>query len=214
MALDAVWDGGLGTCHFAITSACNARCGFCSFARDKLPASSRHSATLAEAKLACDNLKRNGIGFVHFTGGEPLVHPDFTAMVAHAAQISMIDIGHEWRVADTAAGRRLGGGRPRVGLYFDRRFLVQGARLEPGPTRLSARIRRANAALKRHQIPSSASVTMSRVVDYPALPEALRDSRLWRGDIFLPLANASLLLSRLRRVAARRFRTRGAACLF
>src|SRR6516164_8512226 len=40
---------------------------------------------------------------------------------------------------------------------------------------LSARIRRANAALKRHQIPSSASVTMSRLVDYSALPEALRD---------------------------------------
>ena len=40
---------------------------------------------------------------------------------------------------------------------------------------LSARIRRANAALTRHQIPSSASVTMSRLVDYSALPEALRD---------------------------------------
>ena len=33
MALHAVWDGGPGLCHFAITSACNARCGFCSFAR-------------------------------------------------------------------------------------------------------------------------------------------------------------------------------------
>jgi MoaA/NifB/PqqE/SkfB family radical SAM enzyme len=40
---------------------------------------------------------------------------------------------------------------------------------------LSARIRRANAALKRRQIPSSASVTMSRLVDYPALPDMLRD---------------------------------------
>ena len=40
---------------------------------------------------------------------------------------------------------------------------------------LSARIRRANVALRRHRIPSSASVTMSRLVDYPALPEALRD---------------------------------------
>ena len=40
---------------------------------------------------------------------------------------------------------------------------------------LSGRIRRANTALKRHQIPSSASVTMSRLVDYSALPEALPD---------------------------------------
>src|SRR6516162_508297 len=69
MALDAVWDGGPGTCHFAITSACNARCGFCSFARDRLAAEARRSVTLAEAKLACDILKRNGIRFLHFTGG-------------------------------------------------------------------------------------------------------------------------------------------------
>ena len=33
MALRAFWDGGPGLCHFAITSACNARCDFCSFAR-------------------------------------------------------------------------------------------------------------------------------------------------------------------------------------
>ena len=39
---------------------------------------------------------------------------------------------------------------------------------------LSARIRCANAASKRRQIPSSASVTMSRLVDYSALPELLR----------------------------------------
>jgi Fe-coproporphyrin III synthase len=48
------------------------------------------SVTLAEAKLACDILERNGMRFVHFTGGEPLVHRDLTAMVAHAAQIGMI----------------------------------------------------------------------------------------------------------------------------
>lgn len=44
-----------------------------------------------------------------------------------------------------------------------------------GLTGLSARIRRANAALKRRQIPSSASVAMSWLVDYPALPEFLWD---------------------------------------
>lgn len=118
MALDAVWGGGPETCHFAITSACNARCGFCSFARDKLRAASRHLATLAEAKLASDILKRNGIGFVHFTGGEPLVHPYISIDAASCA------------VHDSNRG-------------------LSG---------LSARIRRANAALKQHQIPSSASV--------------------------------------------------------
>ena len=69
MALHAVWDGGPGLCHFAITSACNARCGFCSFARDQLPATSRHSVTLDEAKLAADILNRNGVRFLHFLAG-------------------------------------------------------------------------------------------------------------------------------------------------
>jgi len=39
---------------------------------------------------------------------------------------------------------------------------------------LSARIRRANAVLKQRRIPTTASVTMSRLVDYPALPDALQ----------------------------------------
>ena len=56
MAVRAVWDGGPGLCHFAITSACNARCGFCSFARDQLPAASRHSVTLDEAKQHARNV--------------------------------------------------------------------------------------------------------------------------------------------------------------
>jgi MoaA/NifB/PqqE/SkfB family radical SAM enzyme len=90
MALNAVWDGGPVVCHFAITSACNARCGFCSFARDRLPKEAQHSVSLAEAKLACDILKRNGVRFLHFTGGEPLVHRDLTAMVAYATEIGMI----------------------------------------------------------------------------------------------------------------------------
>jgi 2-iminoacetate synthase ThiH len=61
MALGALWDGGPGICHFAITNACNARCGFCSFARDQLPKEAQHSVSLDEAKLACDILSRNGV---------------------------------------------------------------------------------------------------------------------------------------------------------
>ena len=167
---------GPGTCHFAITSACNARCGFCSFARDALPVSSRHSATLAEATLACDILKRNGIGFVHFTGGEPLVHPDFTAMVAHAAQIGMITtlVTNGALLTQKRVDTLVEAGLASVYISIDAASCAvhDSNRGLPG---LSARIRRANAALKRHQIPSSASVTMSRLVDYSALPEALRD---------------------------------------
>jgi MoaA/NifB/PqqE/SkfB family radical SAM enzyme len=176
MALDAVWDGGPGTCHFAITSACNARCAFCSFARDQIPAALRHSVTLAEAKLAADILKRNGIRFLHFTGGEPLVHRDFTAMVAHAAQIGMIPtlVTNSALLTPKRVDALADAGLATVYISIDAASCaVHDA--NRGLRGLSARIRRANAALKHRQIPSSASVTMSRLVDYPALPEALRD---------------------------------------
>jgi len=51
----------------------------------------------------------------------------------------------------------------------------------------NARIRRANAALKRHQTPSSASVTMSRLVDLSGAAGGVTGSRLRRGHIFYPL---------------------------
>jgi hypothetical protein len=192
MALDAVWDGGPGTSHFAITSACNARCGFCSFARDQLPSASRHSVTLSDAKLASDILKRNGIRFLHFTGGEPLVHPDFTAMVALAAQIGMITTLVTNGALLTQKRVDAGGRRPRVGLYFDRRCLVRGARLEPGPPRLEC------AHPSRHRIEATSNPEQRLRHDEPARrlsgsAGGVTGSRLWRGHIFLPVADAPVL---------------------
>ena len=159
MALGAVWDCGPGTCHLAITSACNARCGFCSFARDRLPAASRHSVTLPDANLACDILKRNGIRFLHFTGGEPLVHREFTAMVAHAAQIGMVPtlVTNGALLTQKRVDALAEGGLASVYISIDAAsYKVHDSnRGLPG---LSACIRRANAALKRHQIPSSATI--------------------------------------------------------
>jgi len=37
IAVKALVDGEPSTCHFAITSICNARCEFCNFAIDRLP---------------------------------------------------------------------------------------------------------------------------------------------------------------------------------
>jgi MoaA/NifB/PqqE/SkfB family radical SAM enzyme len=176
MALGAVWDGGPGTCHFAITSGCNARCGFCSFARDRLAVEARRSITLAEAKLACDILKRNGIRFLHFTGGEPLVHRDFTAMVAYATQTGMISTlvtnGALLTARRIDALAQAGLDSVYISIDAAEASVHDANRGLPG---LSARIRRANTALKQRRIPSSASVTMSRLVDYRALPKLLRD---------------------------------------
>ena len=89
IAVKALVDGGPSTCHFAITSICNARCEFCNFAIDRLPRHEKHSVTLAGAKLALDILARNNVRYLHLTGGEPLVHPKLDAIVRSAHGLSM-----------------------------------------------------------------------------------------------------------------------------
>src|SRR5262245_20972849 len=175
IAREALWEGGPGVCHFSITNACNARCAFCSFAYDRLPSESRRWVTLADAKEALEILRRNGIRIVHFNGGEPTMHRDLTGMVAHAAQLGMIP------GLDTNGGllteRRIDAladaGLEKVCISIDAASsAVHDA--NRGIPDLSERIRHANAELKRRRIPTTASVTMSRLVDYAALPEHLQ----------------------------------------
>ena len=149
---------------------------FLQLARDRLPATSRHSVTLDEAKLAADILVHNGVRFLHFTGGEPLVHREFTAMVAHAAQVGMVPtlVTNGALLTPRRVDLLADAGLATVYISIDAasRTVHDANRGLPG---LSARIRRANTALERHHISSCASVTMSRLVDYPALPEVLQD---------------------------------------
>ena len=176
MALGALRDGGPGTCHFSITNLCNAACGFCSFARDTLPKAAQRSVTLDEAKLASDILKRNGIQFLHFNGGEPLMHPDCVAMIAHAAQIGLFPAldTNGALLTPKRIDALVEAGLAKVCISLDAASSTahDANRGLPG---LTDRIRRANAAFKQYKIPTTASVTMSRLVDYAALPAMVQD---------------------------------------
>jgi MoaA/NifB/PqqE/SkfB family radical SAM enzyme len=175
-ALKAIFDGGPGTCHFAITSVCNARCGFCNFAIDRLPKDRQHSVTLDEAKLALDILARNDIRYIHITGGEPLIHRDLDPIVAHARRLSMssIIVTNGWLLTKRRLDRLVSAGvnsivisidAPSVDVHDDNRGLHG----------LSDRIRNVNDWCRSHKIPTPASVTMSRLVgNYAALPAFLR----------------------------------------
>src|SRR5499433_4053660 len=165
IARESLWDGGPGVCHFSITNACNARCAFCSFAHDRLPAESRRWVTLADANDACDILRRNGIRILHFNGGEPLVHRDLTAMVAHAAQIGMMP-GLDTNGA-LLTPRRIDAladaGLAKVCISIDAASSAVHDS-NRGISGLSERIRCANEGLKQRRISTTASVTMSRLV--------------------------------------------------
>src|SRR5215468_1607468 len=165
IAREALWEGGPGVCHFSITNACNARCAFCSFAHDRLQSASRRWVTLADANDACDILRRNGIRVKHFNGGEPTVHPDLTAMVAHAAQLGMMP------ALDTNGAllteRRINAladaGLAKVCISIDAASSAVHDS-NRGISGLSERIRCANEGLKQRRISTTASVTMSRLV--------------------------------------------------
>lgn len=177
IVLKTMRDGGPGTCHFAITSVCNARCGFCSFAIDQLPKHKQHSVTLDEARLALDILARNNIRYIHLTGGEPLMHRDLDAIVAHARRLglSTVLVTNGWALSDERLAALTSAGLTSLVISIDAPSAAahdENRKLKG----LSARIRGANAWCRTHGLPTIASVTMSRLVGaYAALPGFLRE---------------------------------------
>ena len=176
-ALQALMDGGPGTCHFAITSVCNARCNFCNFAIDQLPKSKQHSIGLRDAKLALDILARNNIRYIHFTGGEPLVHRHIVEIVAHARDLALspVIVTNGWLLSPATIDALAEAGLTSLAISVDAPTTAahDGNR---GLKGLSDRIRAANAHCRKRGLPTIASVTMSRLVgDYAKLPDILRD---------------------------------------
>jgi MoaA/NifB/PqqE/SkfB family radical SAM enzyme len=81
--------GGPALCNIAITSACNAKCGFCNFARGNIPFSHLRWINAARFGEALDILHRRDIRYVSFFGGEPLLHPELPQMIALAVARGM-----------------------------------------------------------------------------------------------------------------------------
>ncbi len=167
-------EGGPGFCQFAVNNACNARCGFCSFALDKLPRDAWRYVDRNGAFDAIDILYGQGIRYLVITGGEPLLHPDIAAIVRRAAGLQM-------KVMLVTNGSLLKPHRIRelsaagissfiISIDAASRELHERNRGLPG---VCERIREANKLLRDLKLHATASVTMSRLVDYEALPDFL-----------------------------------------
>ena len=160
-------------CDVSVTNVCNAACDFCGFARDKNLAGPRRHIDLAGFSRALPILRRRRIRYMTFQGGEPLVHPDIVALVQAAAEAG-IECGlitNGWFLPEhidalVAAGLR----RLLVSIDSDRMAEHERNR---GLSGLRRRIVEGIARARTLGIPSWASVTVTRLVDYEALPEAL-----------------------------------------
>ena len=163
--------GGPGQCIFSINNACNAGCDFCNFALDVLPRADWHYAPLDGACRAIDVLSDLFIRYLIVSGGEPTLHPHLDEIIRHARRrhMSVLLVTNGSRLTPQRCAELVEAGVSTVVISIDaataRRHEMN--RRLPG---VSRRIQTANQALKALGVQSTASVTVSRLLDdYEAL---------------------------------------------
>ncbi|HVS17723.1 MAG TPA: radical SAM protein [Planctomycetota bacterium] len=70
----------------AITAQCNLRCVGCRYGRDFMPGA---RLPLDSVLLAMEDARAGGVHSVRLYGGEPLLHPDLPAMIAHGSALGL-----------------------------------------------------------------------------------------------------------------------------
>src|SRR5215813_10371153 len=160
-------------CDVSVTNVCNAACDFCGFARDKNLTGPRRHIDLDGFSRALPILRRRRIRYMTFQGGEPLVHPDIVALVRAATQAGMQCglITNGWFLPEYIEALATAGLK-RLLISIDSDSMAKHE-LNRGLGGLHRRIKQGIARARTFGIPASASVTVNRLVDYEALPEAL-----------------------------------------
>jgi MoaA/NifB/PqqE/SkfB family radical SAM enzyme len=159
---------------FSITDYCDADCDFCGFARSKMRRKPRTFADSAAFMRALPILARRGIRYLNFQGGEPLLHPQIVAMVmaTRRAGLKPSLITNGWQLphrADALADA----GLQNLLVSIDSADMEVHSR-NRGLRDVGRRIERGVAQIKARGVPAVASVTVSKLVDFDALPATLR----------------------------------------
>ena len=166
--------GGPGFCQFAVNSACNANCGFCNFARDSFPKKDWKFVDLKSGIDSIDILFREGIRYLVFTGGEPTLNPHLSDFVQHASQLGIkcMVVTNAGLLSTKKIHQLADAGLSSFIISVDAadEKVHEKNRGLPG---VCDKIREANKTLDSIGMSATASVTMSHLVDYDALPDFL-----------------------------------------
>ncbi|HZQ94683.1 MAG TPA: radical SAM protein [Candidatus Sulfotelmatobacter sp.] len=178
-----VWDmfrqirhGGPALCNIAITNSCNATCDFCNFANGKIARRDLRWIDAQRLDSALQILHGRGVRYVSFFGGEPLLHPQVTEMVAMSVARGMGTalITNGWLLPSkleelAAAGLKT--------IYISMDAATTAAHeSNRGLKRLVERIRAATSRMPELGITPIAQVAMSKLIsDYRALGAFLRE---------------------------------------
>ncbi len=72
-------------CNYYITTKCNARCSFCDIYKKR-----GINANFEDIKINLEDLRKLGVRFIDFTGGEPLMHPRIRNILLYAKKLGFI----------------------------------------------------------------------------------------------------------------------------
>ena len=168
--------GGPGRCEFALNNACNANCGFCNFARDKLPKERWEYVERQGAFDSIDILFRQGIRYLILTGGEPTLHPDLTDIIGHAAgkgmKVMMVSNAGLFKPRRIQEYSEAGLSSFVISIDAADAEAHEQNRGLPG---VCEKIREANREIASLGMIATASVTLSRLLDIEALPAFLEE---------------------------------------
>jgi MoaA/NifB/PqqE/SkfB family radical SAM enzyme len=193
-----VWDtlrlvassGGPGRCEFALNNACNANCGFCNFARDKLPKERWEYVERQGAFDAIDILFRQGIRYLILTGGEPTLHPDVTDIIARATakgmKVMMVSNAGLFKPRRIQEYSEAGLSSFVISIDAATAEAHEENRGLPG---VCEKIREANREIASLGMIATASVTLSRLLDLDALAPFLKQLGFKSVTFSYPLTN-------------------------
>lgn len=159
---------------FSVTDYCQADCDFCGFARSKMRGKPRRFADSAAFERALPILKARGIRYLNFQGGEPLLHPQIIAMVSATRRAGLRPslITNGW-LLPAKAEALADAGLQNLLVSIDSADMAAHEH-NRGLRGLTQRIERGVARIKARGVPVVASVTVSKLVDFEALPATLQ----------------------------------------
>lgn len=182
-------DGGPGFCQFAVTDACNATCEFCNFNVNFKAARRRTFVAKDEALASLDILAENGIDYLAFVGGEPTMHPELPAMISHCRALGMNPIicTNGALLSPERIRQYIDAGLGSAIISVDAPS-VEEHECNRGLPGVCERIAAANLELRAAGVPTTASVTISRLLgDLSELPGFLEKLNFDRVTFSYPL---------------------------
>jgi len=162
-------------CNVAVTNSCNATCDFCNFANGKVERKDLRWIDADQFDAALQILHDRGVRYVSFFGGEPLLHPRLSDMIAMSVTKGMGPalITNGWLLS-SKLDQLASAGLKTVYVSIDAPSMSDHEK-NRGLKGLGERIRKATLRMPMLGMTALAQVTMSKLIDdYRALVPLLQ----------------------------------------